>query len=110
MHVPEQAAGEHESSAVIEDVGLDDEAEDDMAGFNLGEDEELGAAGFDDDEDGFDGDVDYEMVEVVHEQFVASVVLQLNGMDRKCQECSTPLPTDAPYCYNCTAPQFYGRN
>jgi tetratricopeptide (TPR) repeat protein len=41
------------------------------------------------------------------QDFIASLHLELTGMQAKCGKCSTPLPLDAPYCYNCLAPHIY---
>lgn len=80
----------------------DDEDEEDALEFV---DEE---AGFDDEDEDFDDeDLAGEYEELDDEAFVASLVLQLNGMDARCGSCNTAIPMDAPYCYNCKSIHFY---
>ncbi len=41
------------------------------------------------------------------EEFTADLTLQLTDRNSKCIFCGSPLPTDAPYCYNCKEPHLY---
>lgn len=85
---------------------------DDLDDFEDDEDLE----GFEIEDEGDFADDDQELVAVrtdlddddADDEFVASLSLELTGMRAKCSKCSTPLPLDAPYCYNCLAPHLYG--
>jgi tetratricopeptide (TPR) repeat protein len=82
---------------------LDDE-EDDLEEV-AGEDSELA----DVDEDGdFDDVLDEDDYgEQDDEAFIAGLNLQLSGLETTCGNCGTPIPLDAPYCYNCKAIHFF---
>jgi tetratricopeptide (TPR) repeat protein len=80
-----------------------DEEDEELEGFEV-EDE---SSFFEDDEDSSLYDTDIED-EDSDQEFIASLNLELTGMRAKCHKCSTPLPLDAPYCYNCLAPHLYG--
>lgn len=90
-----------------EEEQADDDEEDEEP-----DDEDL-PEGFEveDDEDEDDEDEDYldddELMDDEDETFVATLTLQLEGTDARCQNCSTRIPLDAPYCYHCLAPHFY---
>ena len=51
--------------------------------------------------------VAFPFVRPATETFVATLTLQLEGTDARCQNCSTRIPLDAPFCYHCLAPHFY---
>jgi len=79
-----------------------EEEDDPLEGFEIEDDSRRFAD--DDDDDAFvPGIVDFDD----EQEFIANLNLELTGMKAKCQKCSTPLPLDAPYCYNCLAPHIY---
>ncbi|MCH7472647.1 hypothetical protein IIA79_06820 [bacterium] len=85
-----------------EEAAEDDE-EDELAGFEIEGDEPedpLDEDDFADIEDDSGGQEDVE-------GFVASLQLQMGGMEAACSNCATAIPRDAPYCYSCNAPYFY---
>jgi tetratricopeptide (TPR) repeat protein len=76
------------------------EEENELEGFEV-EDEEADEE--EDDRDEEEDELDYEE----EGEFVAGLELHLTGMAATCTKCATPIPQDAPYCYNCHAPVFY---
>lgn len=79
-----------------------DEDEDPLEGFEIEDEQDFGGDDFAEEGSRLAvGDADDE------EEFIASLRLELSGMQAKCGKCSTPLPLDAPYCYNCLAPHIY---
>lgn len=84
---------------------IEDESDDEeLAGFEIEDD--LGGAAEDEDEEFTDWQDD-EYGEDAEDRFTASLQLELTGMAGRCGKCSTALPLDAPYCYNCLAPHLY---
>ena len=98
-------SSDEETDGVASD---DDQDEEDLPdGFAIdSDDDEFGSEEYEDEEDGYDENID-SMSEEEEEKFIASVTLQLTGMNAACGACSTPVPTDAPYCYSCKSICFY---
>jgi tetratricopeptide (TPR) repeat protein len=79
------------------------EEEDELEGFDVEDDDALAEEEEEDLEDE-DDELEYEEQEG---EFVAGLELHLTGIESTCAKCATPIPLDAPYCYNCHAPVFY---
>ena len=84
-----------------DDFDEDDSLEDSFENEDLVSDEDDGE--FDDDE----LEASADELDVEEEAFVASLSLQLTGMESRCSNCGASIPLDAPYCYSCNAIQFY---
>jgi len=92
LAVPQPATEEEEPEEVDELEGFDVEDEDDLA---------------EEDEEDLDEEEDDLAFEEEEGEFVPGLELRLTGMEATCAKCATPIPLDAPYCYNCHAPVFY---
>lgn len=81
----------------------EEEEEEDLEGFDVEEEEELE----EEEEEEYDEEDDDLGLEEEEGEFVPGLDLRLSGFESSCAKCATPLPLDAPYCYNCHAPVFY---
>jgi tetratricopeptide (TPR) repeat protein len=95
----ESAVERRHGPADEEDEDEDDELPEGFEYEDEDKADDVGDEDFDDDlSDGFEDD---------EASFVATLTLQLTGYDAECDNCSTRIPLDAPYCYVCLAPHFY---
>ena len=98
-----QKQQEEEPPDKDEELAEEEEDEKELPeGFEYEDDEE--DEEYDDDEEYVEDD---ELLDDEDETFVATLTLQLEGTDARCQNCSTRIPLDAPFCYHCLAPHFY---
>lgn len=90
---------EQDEEELPEGFGYEDEHDED-------EGEDDGEAEDESDDEGYGEEEDLEDDDA--EVFVAGLGLQLTGTEAKCDSCGTGIPLDAPHCYRCLAPHFYG--
>lgn len=112
QHVPASAeAGGKARAATAGDDDVLDDFDDEVDSLEDSLDNDDDSLLLDSEEEEFDVEDEFEAsaeeLDVEEEAFVASLNLQLAGMESTCSNCGTPIPLDAPYCYNCHTIHFY---